>query len=285
MDRYTVGLLTIQNIALCRVKSYTLRLNPLIMVEVECPSCGEIVNLGNGEDGTYECPYCQNEFIWRRDDDDLSDEIDFEGDSFNDNVSRQYNTIQDKKVKEFLKMKRSKSDFKFPMEVGNLKARWNFPNLYHGIGLAVGLAVILPIVIVGMPIQFLIWELKRARNKKEYNDGILNPEFLRGTGLVIFQDLSAKLVAKSKIPAYEFEKEDITKIILHEIIYGIVGDSSFELHIYLHDFHALTLYGFNEDDSKDILNKLLSVYDIELEFSYDAYSSSGGDGGSGGGGG
>ena len=32
------------------------------MVEVECPSCTETVDLGIESSGTYECPYCQNNF-------------------------------------------------------------------------------------------------------------------------------------------------------------------------------------------------------------------------------
>ena len=33
------------------------------MVEVECPLCTETVELDH-EEGTYECPYCENEFEW-----------------------------------------------------------------------------------------------------------------------------------------------------------------------------------------------------------------------------
>ena len=33
------------------------------MVEVECPLCTETVELDH-EEGTYECPYCEDEFEW-----------------------------------------------------------------------------------------------------------------------------------------------------------------------------------------------------------------------------
>ena len=36
------------------------------MVEVECPLCTETVELDH-EEGTYECPYCEDEFEWEPD--------------------------------------------------------------------------------------------------------------------------------------------------------------------------------------------------------------------------
>ena len=32
------------------------------MVEVECPSCTKTVDLGSDSKGTYECPYCHEDF-------------------------------------------------------------------------------------------------------------------------------------------------------------------------------------------------------------------------------
>ena len=32
------------------------------MVEVECPSCTKLVDLGSGDSGEYECPYCNTNF-------------------------------------------------------------------------------------------------------------------------------------------------------------------------------------------------------------------------------
>ena len=46
------------------------------MVEVECPSCSETVDLGSDTTGTYECPYCNEDFEYdseiERQDGDLS---------------------------------------------------------------------------------------------------------------------------------------------------------------------------------------------------------------------
>ena len=95
------------------------------------------------------------------------------------------------------------------------------------------------------------------------------------------------MIAKPKIPAYEFEEGDLTKIVLHEEIYprGLGrSTSTFELFVHLHDFHAMTLYGFNENEAKNMVSKLISVYDIDLEYTSHYNSNPGGDGGSGGGG-
>ena len=34
------------------------------MVEIQCPHCVEIIELEDGLSGTFDCPYCNNEFIW-----------------------------------------------------------------------------------------------------------------------------------------------------------------------------------------------------------------------------
>ena len=35
-----------------------------IMVEISCPECSDIIDLGEAEEGTYSCPYCEHEFYW-----------------------------------------------------------------------------------------------------------------------------------------------------------------------------------------------------------------------------
>ena len=40
------------------------------MVEVECPSCTETVDLGSDSTGTYECPYCHDDFEYHSETDD-----------------------------------------------------------------------------------------------------------------------------------------------------------------------------------------------------------------------
>ena len=53
------------------------------MVEVECPSCTETVDLGSDSPGTYECPYCSEDFQYEVDtstrDEKLIDEIEYDG--------------------------------------------------------------------------------------------------------------------------------------------------------------------------------------------------------------
>ena len=270
----------------CRVNGYTPSLFPLDMVEVECPSCSETVDLGNAEDGVYECPYCGDEFLWENDDDEIWDEIDFVQD-FQEIVSKRYETINDLKVSRLLENRRSRDELKFPLKVGNLKARWEFPGVMETIAIGITIAIIWPIVLIVAPIKFIISQYKQSKRKKEFEDGYLDPEYLRGSGLMIFPDFRAKLIAKPKIPAYEFEEGDLTKIVLHEEIYprGLGrSTSTFQLFVHLHDFHAMTLYGFNENEAKDMVSKLISVYDIDLEYTSHYNHDYGGDGGSGGGG-
>ena len=56
---------------------------PPIMVEVECPSCTKTVDLGSDSTGTYECPYCSEDFQYEVDkstrDARLIDEIEYGG--------------------------------------------------------------------------------------------------------------------------------------------------------------------------------------------------------------
>tara|TARA_B110000014_G_C20094014_1_gene573179 strand:+ start:272 stop:874 length:603 start_codon:yes stop_codon:yes gene_type:complete len=53
------------------------------MVEVECPSCTKSVDLGSDSPGTYECPYCSEDFQYEVDkstrDTRLIDEIEYGG--------------------------------------------------------------------------------------------------------------------------------------------------------------------------------------------------------------
>ena len=264
------------------------------MVEVECPSCGETVDLGIAEEGTYECPYCEDDFYWENHESDLWDEIDSERYSHEEIASRQRMITNGRKVKEFLKKRRTRKDFKFPLRIGNLKARRELHTEWITIALVFTfIGFFQPIIILQLGacyalfiiIRILYLAFKFLQRKRGFSEGVLDPEFLRGTGLVIFPDFSAKLVAKSWIPAYQFEEDDIDKIVLHETIFsGLRSSNNFELFVHLHGFHALTLYGFNEDDSIDIVHKLMSVYDIDLDCTSQVIVSSGGDGGGGGGG-
>jgi uncharacterized protein (TIGR00266 family) len=37
------------------------------MVEISCPACSDIIDLGEAEEGTYSCPYCEQDFYWEPD--------------------------------------------------------------------------------------------------------------------------------------------------------------------------------------------------------------------------
>ncbi len=118
--------------------------------------------------------------------------------------------------------------------------------------------------------------------KREYAKNILNPEYLRGTGLMVYSDLSAELITNGKVPPYVFEKEDITCINHHTISYG--GRSlKHEIRVHLHDFHALTLYGLTGVEAMNVVDNLVSLYSVEEYHTNEYVSMSDGGGGSGGG--
>lgn len=243
------------------------------MVEVECPSCNQevdlgFIQLGERESETYECPYCNQEFDWTD-----QDEFKRINSSQTSRANRKSNAFLNS-----LEPRHSEGNFEFPLLVGNFKAKWN-PSLYD----ILLLPFFLPFVILGVVIGSLFEEFKRMKYKREFAENVLNPEYLRGTGLVVFPDLSAELIVKKRVPEYVFEKDDITKIVLHEEEYHYKArkESDYELHVYLHGFHALTIYGFDEGDSKNIVSKLMSLYDIDFQYTshYNAIDTSGGGGG------
>ena len=177
---------------------------------------------------------------------------------------------------EFAELERELSqEYEFPLLVGNREPRndWTVSQI-------IGLFLVI-ICTVGLiiPIWAIQYFLKASKHRREYENGVLNPDFLRGSGLVIYPDRSAKLITKPYIPAYHFEADDITKLVQVNTGYGL-GGATDHFEIYLHDFHALTLYGFNYQEEKEIIEKLVSIYDIECEFEKVDKS----DGGSGGGG-
>ena len=163
-------------------------------------------------------------------------------------------------------------------------ARWELkspikPSRISGVGcFSLRLAPCNYRVVIGSVVE----EFKRLKYKREFAENVLNPKYLRGTGLGILSDLSAVLIAKSRVPSYVFEKEDITRIVLHEEAYQY-GSSDYELYVHLSGFHALTIYGFDEGDSKNIVRILISLYDIEFKYTshYNAIDTSGGGGGGG----
>ena len=226
------------------------------MVEVECPSCNQevdlgFIQLGERESETYECPYCNQEFDWTD-----QDEFKRINSSKTSRANRKSNAFLNS-----LEPRHSEENFEFPLLVGNFKARWKLLTFNE----ILILPFVLPFLILVVPISALFREFERMKYKREFTENVLNPRYLRGTGLVVFPDLSAELIVKRGVPEYVFEKEDLTKIILHEETYHSSA-TDYELHVYLHGFHALTIYGFDEGDSKNIVSKLMSLYDIDFQY-------------------
>ena len=256
------------------------------MNEVDCPLCMETVDLGTSGSGTYECPYCEGEFVWES------------GKNHDFNVHHhEYlarKTTIDRKIKQLLANKVSKKNFSFPLLVGNHRKRFQLhPNWISYTFVFLLLAITEPSIIVVISIFYVLILLitapfrfsKHIKRKRDFLGGVLDPEFLLGTGLVIDKDLETHLIGKRGVPKYQFSRNDIEKIVLREYIYpGIIKDTKrFELRIHLHGFHALTLFGFNEIDSVDIVTKMISIFDIELDYNY-SIPQPASDGGGGGGG-
>ena len=83
------------------------------------------------------------------------------------------------------------------------------------------------------------------------------------------------------MPRHTFEKEDITCINRHAIQYGMSSSKDYEIRIHLHDFHALTLYGLTGVEPRDIVEKLVSLYSVEVHDTSEYVDTSSGGGGGG----
>ena len=260
----------------CRVKSYISGFSGSIMAIVECPSCNQEFDLSDIELSvrkreTYECPYCNKKFsnlkLLR-----LSGAARLKGQMIEGKRLRDSRSVQ--KSKAFLKSLENRNDkknFEFPLLVGNFKARWKRPTLDFTLFVLFFTIFVHPysalLLLIVIPIKVLYKEFKRLKYSKEFAENILNPEYLRGTGLEIRSDLSAVLITKWGVPRYVFGKKNITKIVLHEETWSEIGRAPvYELYVYLHKVHALTIYGFNKSDSEDIVSKLMSLYDIEFQY-------------------
>ncbi len=246
------------------------------MAIVECPSCNQEFDLSDIELSvrkreTYECPYCHEKFsnwkLLRLSGDFRRKEVMIESQRLRASRSAQ-------KSNSFLKSLENRADkknFEFPLLVGNFKARWKRPRLGFTLFALFFIIFVHPfsalLFLLVIPIKILYKEFKRLKYSKEFAENILNPEYLRGSGLEIRSDLSAVLITKWRVPRYVFGKKDITKIVLHEETWVEIGRAPvYELYVHLHRVHALTIYGFNKSDSEDIVSKLMSLYDIEFQY-------------------
>ena len=247
------------------------------MVIVECPLCKEDVDLGRyelwqEEPEIFECPYCHEDFEWTS-----WDELE----RLDDLGRTEISNLKGAEFLRSIKNQRAQQNHKFPMLVGNRRARWINLGIWEVIVL-ICLLPLLPIYALFFVFGFLSDEIKRVKYRREFRENVLNPLYLRGTGLVVFSDLSAELVAKRGVPRYIFEKEDITGIVLHEESHSH-GTSDYFLEIYLHGFYAMSLYGFNKNDAKIIVSQLMTLYDIDFRYTHHYSRDDFGGGGSGGG--
>ena len=238
------------------------------VVEVACSLCTETVDLGNGSSGAYECPYCNEEFIWHEDKYSL----------YRRRVKRSRRKERNVQMRNtILKNQGSKNDLKFPLLIGNSRPRLIFDHVQVTINV-----VMFPFYFIGKIFQFF----QLLSHKMEYSKSIFNPDYLQGSGLMVLPDLSATLICKPWVPALKLGIEDITKIVLHEErrhrgIWSVY--SEYTLNIYLDNKHVLTLYGLNLEDSENVVGELLLIYDIEFEYSLEVIEMAGGEGGGGGG--
>jgi len=174
-----------------------------------------------------------------------------------------------------VKIKPEQND-SFPMLIGHLEETGE-ESFLEIMMIVITALLALPI----LPFMFLYLVLQEQRYKREYAQNILNPRYLRGTGLIVASDLSAELITKGKVPRHTFEKEDITCINRHSIQYGMSGSKDYEIRIHLHDFHALTLYGLTGVEPRDIVEKLVSLYSVEVYDTSEYVDTSSGGGGGG----
>ena len=162
------------------------------MVEIECPLCAESIDLGMAEEGEYECPYCEDEFYWEPDEFlNIEKEI-FDSEVVKTEINWPENTV--------LLGKEPSSE---PV--------WKIVNSI--------LLIILTFCTAG--VFLLVWwgSTDRRREKKEmekmkeeYSRGVLNPEFLKGPGLLLYPNQECELLTEYDRPNHHFSPTDITDI-------------------------------------------------------------------------
>ena len=146
------------------------------MVEVDCPLCTKTVDLGGDSKGTYECPYCNEDF-------------DYEPEIF-----LTAPIIIGKKTNH--------------SEVLNLLSE-----IFTYFVLTVLSAGVLSLMKF---FEDRSYKKKRLEFQREYSNGILNPGFLSGSGIKVYPNLEAELLPIAKdTPSHKFRKEDITGLVFY----------------------------------------------------------------------
>ena len=146
------------------------------MVEVDCPLCTKTVDLGGDSKGTYECPYCNEDF-------------DYEPEIF-----LTAPIIIGKKTNH--------------SEVLNLLSE-----IFTYFVLTVLSAGVLSLMKF---FEDRSYKKKRLEFQREYSNGILNPGFLSGSGIKVYPNLEAELLPIAKdTPSHKFRKEYITGLVFY----------------------------------------------------------------------
>jgi len=162
------------------------------MVEVECPLCTETVDLGVAEEGAYVCPYCEDEFYWEPDEFlDIEAEI-LDSDDIKAEIIWPENTV--------LLGKAPSSEVSEKIQFSILFILFTF--------LTAGVFA-------------LMWwtsydrrqdKKKMDEMKEEYSRGVLNPEFIKGPGLLIYPNQECELLTEYNRPNHRFSSTKVTDI-------------------------------------------------------------------------
>jgi len=210
------------------------------MVEVDCPLCSKTVDLGGDSKGTYECPYCNEDF-------------DYEPEIF----------------------------LTAPIIIGKKTNHSEVLNLLSEIFTY----FVLTVTTVGILSLIKFFEdrsikKKRLEWQREYSNGILNPDFLSGSGIKVYPNLEAELLPIAKdTPSHKFGKEDITGLVFHQSISGLYHNP--ELHI-ISDGHFVAKINLRgnkksrrrEGFGRDLAEEICALYKLEMDETK-AYVSSG----------
>jgi hypothetical protein len=203
------------------------------MVEVECPSCTETVDLGSDSKGIYECPYCHDDF------------------EYEPEISLTSPIIIGKETHH-------------NSEMMNLLS-----NIFAYLVLTVMSAGVLSLI--------KFFEDRSTKKKllefqNEYSEGILNSDFLCGSGIRVYPNLEAELLPVSDdIPSHRFGNDEITGLVFyHASNEWSVGNV--ELHI-ISDNHfpvfvARIVVGRGAKarrKGRDLGEEICALYNLEMD--------------------
>ena len=205
------------------------------MVEVDCPLCTKTVDLGGDSKGTYECPYCNEDF-------------DYEPEIF----------------------------LTAPIIIGKKTNHSEVLNLLSEIFAY----IVLTVLSAGVLSLIKFFEdrsikKKRLEWKREYSNGILNPDFLSGSGIKVYPNLEAELLPIAKdTPSHKFGKESITGLVFYHTHGAYV---KVELHIISDDHFPPFVARINVGSGakarrrgRDLAEEICALYNLEMDET-DAY--------------